>query len=83
MEIKTTDLEKYFYVVNCWDYIMGRTIKGIRKVRLIGISYMYKEQPHYLIEFSAGFRLGTFEDMLYRTKEEAEQRLKEIENVKN
>lgn len=79
MEIKTTDLGKYFYVVNCWDYVAQETIKGIRKVRLIGIAYTYKEQPHYLIQFSSGFRLGVFGDMLYRTKEEAEQRLKEFE----
>ena len=78
MEIKTTDLGKYFYVVNCWDYVANETIKGIRKVRLMGISYRYKFQPHYLVEFSAGFRLSVFNDMLYKTKEEAEQKLKEL-----
>ena len=78
MKIETKDLGKYFYVVNCYDYVENKTIKGIRKVRLIGIAYRYKLQPHYLVEFSAGFRLSIFEDMLYRTKEEAEQKLKEL-----
>lgn len=76
MEISREDLGKYFYVVNCWDYVANETIKGIRKVRLIGIFYKYKLQPHYLVEFSAGFRLSIFEDMLYRTRAEAEQKLK-------
>lgn len=83
MKIETTDLGKYFYVVNCWDYVANETIKGIRKVRLIGIRYIYKNRPNYSIKFSAGFYLGVYEDMLYRTREEAEQKLKEIENERN
>lgn len=75
MKIETTDLGKYFYVVNCWDYVANETIKGIRKVRLIGIYYGYKEQPHYLVRFSKGFTLSIFEHLLFKTKEEAEQKL--------
>ena len=78
MEIDRDDLGKYFYVVNVYDYVANETIKGIRKVRLMKISYTYKCQPQYLIMFSAGFCLVVFDDMLYRTKEEAEQKLADL-----
>lgn len=77
MEINTTDLGKYFYVVNFYDFIANKTIKGVRKVRLIGILYKYKCLNQYLITFSNGIKMFSY-DCFYRTKEDAEQKLKEI-----